>query len=463
MEIFLAVAAGIILGAVCGYLAARVKSVSLAALLESKSAENQALASDKTASDARVEALQRELADVRAEATALQREVKILNEQKQREEEQRRKEFDAHLEAVKENFYAGPYAKYASKYLGVDARQKDEVTYTLSRVKMTSYAEADLSKRFLIDLRDELAYTSFLKLTASGLVSSPEALSGRELVWRFPVIAAGDYTRKVNVHGQDEVAQLGKALNALGNDLSAFVAKTERAEKIRRDFVANVSHELRTPLTIIRGYNEAISDGTVTDKDMIQRYRLLINEETMRLERMIRELLDISRMQAADELAPAKMQPLPLGAIVRNVAEKLMVNAVERNVKLLVHVDEKIQIMGQGDQMVQLVLIIGDNALKYTPENGTVTFVTELQQDGSVKMAISDQGPGIPEEDLPFIWERFYKVDKSHSRNVPGTGLGLAIAREIIRMHGAKVQVFSKLGEGTRFEITFPKDKVISE
>ena len=126
-----------------------------------------------------------------------------------------------------------------------------------------------------------------------------------------------------------------------------------------------------------------------------------------------------------------------------------MVNAVERNVKLLVHVDEKIQIMGQGDQMVQLVLIIGDNALKYTPENGTVTFVTELQQDGSVKMTISDQGPGIPEEDLPFIWERFYKVDKSHSRNVPGTGLGLAIAREIIRMHGAKVQVFSKLGEGT--------------
>ncbi len=109
MEIFLAVAAGIILGAVCGYLAARVKSASLAALLESKSAENQALASDKTASDARAEALQRELADVRAEATALQREVKILNEQKQREEEQRRKEFDAHLEAVKENLQKTAY------------------------------------------------------------------------------------------------------------------------------------------------------------------------------------------------------------------------------------------------------------------------------------------------------------------------------------------------------------------
>ena len=166
-------------------------------------------------------------------------------------------------------------------------------------------------------------------------------------------IAAGDYTRKVNVHGQDEVAQLGKALNALGNDLSAFVAK-RNAPKNPPRLVANVSHELRTPLTIIRGYNEAISDGTVTDKDMIQRYRLLINEETMRLERMIRELLDISRMQAADELAPAKMQPLPLGAIVRNVAEKLMVNAVERNVKLLVHVDEKYKLWARATRWCSL-------------------------------------------------------------------------------------------------------------
>ena len=108
-------------------------------------------------------------------------------------------------------------------------------------------------------------------------------------------------------------------------------------------------------------------------------------------------------------------------------------------------------------------MIIGDNALKYTPANGTVAFLTEMLDDGSVRLTISDQGPGIPEEDLPFIWERFYKVDKSHSRNVPGTGLGLAIAREIIRVHGARVEVFSKIGEGTRFEITFPKDKVIAD
>lgn len=273
-------------------------------------------------------------------------------------------------------------------------------------------------------------------------------------------IASGDYTRKVEVHGEDEVAALGRALNALGNDLSAFVDKTERTEKIRRDFVANVSHELRTPITIIRGYNEAISDGTITDKEMIQRYRALINEETIRLERMIRELLNISRFQASDELTTG-IEPLPLAEIVRNVTEKLMVKSVKRHVTLVIHADENIAVVGNGDQLVQLIMILGDNALKYSPDNGTIAFTAVRQEDGSVLLSVADQGPGIPEEDLPFIWERFYKVDKSHCRNVPGTGLGLAIAKEIIRVHGAKAQVFSTQGVGTRFEVTFPKEKVV--
>ena len=273
-------------------------------------------------------------------------------------------------------------------------------------------------------------------------------------------IASGDYTRKVEVHGEDEVAALGRALNALGNDLSAFVDKTERTEKIRRDFVANVSHELRTPITIIRGYNEAISDGTITDKEMIQRYRALINEETIRLERMIRELLNISRFQASDELTTG-IEPLPLAEIVRNVTEKLMVKSVKRHVTLVIHADENIAVVGNGDQLVQLIMILGDNALKYSPDNGTISFTAVRQEDGSVLLSVADQGPGIPEEDLPFIWERFYKVDKSHCRNVPGTGLGLAIAKEIIRVHGAKAQVFSIPRVGTRFEVTFPKEKVV--
>ncbi|MFQ9936531.1 MAG: sensor histidine kinase [Phascolarctobacterium faecium] len=263
-------------------------------------------------------------------------------------------------------------------------------------------------------------------------------------------IASGDYTRKVEVHGEDEVAALGRALNALGNDLSAFVDKTERTEKIRRDFVANVSHELRTPITIIRGYNEAISDGTITDKEMIQRYRALINEETIRLERMIRELLNISRFQASDELTTG-IEPLPLAEIVRNVTEKLMVKSVKRHVTLVIHADENIAVVGNGDQLVQLIMILGDNALKYSPDNGTISFTAVR------KMAVCcfqwQIGTGYS-EDLPFIWERFYKVDKSHCRNVPGTGLGLAIAKEIIRVHGLKHRCLV-FRVSVRFEVTF--------
>ena len=274
-------------------------------------------------------------------------------------------------------------------------------------------------------------------------------------------MASGDYSRRLAVKGENEIAELATALNSLGKDLEAYISKMERTEKIRRDFVANVSHELRTPITIIRGYNEAISDGMVTDPEVLQRYRTLINEETVRLERMVRELLDISRLESSDPLTNSNMDELPLAVIIRNVAEKLSVKAVKRNVVFNVHAAEDIKILGDGDQLVQLIMILGDNALKYSPENGTVSIGANKEPDGSVLLTVADQGKGIPEEDIPFIWERFYRVEKSHCRSVPGTGFGLAIAKEIIRVHGASAEVISKCGSGTTFEIKFPKDKVV--
>ena len=157
-------------------------------------------------------------------------------------------------------------------------------------------------------------------------------------------------------------------------------------------------------------------------------------------------------MQISERAEP---ENIPLGTIVRNVAEMLTVRAAEHNIKINVNVDDTVNIKGSGDRLVQLVMILGDNAIKYSPDNGIITFEVFVNKDNRVVLAVEDQGHGIPEEDIPFIWERLYKVDKSHSRNVPGTGLGLAIAKEIIRMHGATVEVRSKLCSGTRFEISF--------
>jgi signal transduction histidine kinase len=274
-------------------------------------------------------------------------------------------------------------------------------------------------------------------------------------------IASGDYSRKVEVDGEDEVAELGKAINELSGDISDYLAQLKKTDKIRNDFVANVSHELRTPITIIRGYNEIISDN-MQDNPLNERYCQLIASETDRLERLVRGLLNISRLQAASKLTAAETEPLPMADIIRNVAEKLQVKADMKKTRIDLRLEEGTQIIGDGDQMVQLVLLLGDNAIKYSPEGSFVCYETKSNPDGSFLLAVTDNGKGIPESDLPFIFERFYKVDKSHSQSkTTGTGLGLAIAKEIIRMHGAKVEVHSKLGEGTRFEVTFPREKVV--
>ena len=259
-------------------------------------------------------------------------------------------------------------------------------------------------------------------------------------------IAKGNYSRRVEVDSEDEVAELGNAINHLSTELSNYLGKLARMEKIRRDFVANVSHELRTPITIIRGYNDIVSDS-LESNDPNKRYCDLIGSETTRLERLVRGLLDISRLQSAEKLNVSDTEPLPLAEIIRNVAEKLK---------------EDIQLLGNGDQIVQLILLLGDNAIKYSPEGSYVRYETKLQTNGAVEMSVVDNGPGIPEEDLPFIFERFYKVDKSHAQSsLKGTGLGLAIAKEIVRMHGAQIEVFSQIGMGTRFVITFPAGTVV--
>lgn len=268
-------------------------------------------------------------------------------------------------------------------------------------------------------------------------------------------IAAGDYTKKVEVEGDDEIADLGRSLNSLTSDLDEFVKKTNKMEKLRRDFVANVSHELRTPITIIRGYNEAIVDGVVTSQDDLKKYRRMINEETIRLERLIKELLDISRLQKVEQ---EELETVSLGHIADTIVDMLEVRAKERDIRLERDIDAECTVNGNGDRLFQLVMILGDNAMKYSPDSSTIIFSVHKNKAQETVLSVADHGCGIPKSDIPYIWERFYKVDKSHSRNVPGTGLGLAIGREIIRVHKARVEVISALGEGTTFIVTFPAE-----
>ncbi len=276
----------------------------------------------------------------------------------------------------------------------------------------------------------------------------------REMEETAASMAQGCYDRRVEVKSKDEVGQLGESFNTLAQELSHFVARTEQMEKLRRDFVANVSHELRTPLTIIRGYTEALRDGTVTDPEQCARFNNLIVHETERLERLISDLLDLSRLQA--QQYKMDVEPIPLAEVAESVVSMLRVRAEKKNIELSWRCEKNIPpILGNGDRLVQLLLILLDNALKYTPEKGgvSVDLAYSMQQ---VVLTIADTGTGISAEDLSLIWERFYKVDKAHTRENQGTGLGLSIAKEIMDRHGAKVLVTSELNVGTTFVIQFP-------
>ena len=276
----------------------------------------------------------------------------------------------------------------------------------------------------------------------------------REMEQTAACMAEGRYDNRVKIASEDEVGQLGQSLNTLAQELGRFVARTEQMETLRREFVANVSHELRTPLTIIRGYTEALRDGTVTDPQQAARFTNLIVNETERLERLISDLLDLSRLQAQQFVM--ELEPIPLAEVVDNVVAMLRGKYADKGVELVWNNAEIIPpIPGNGDRLVQLMLILLDNALKYTKPPGKVSV--DLQRsENMVILTVSDDGAGIPAADLPFIWERFYKVDKAHTRENHGTGLGLSIAREIIERHGATVAVTSEPGQGTTFVVQFP-------
>lgn len=274
-------------------------------------------------------------------------------------------------------------------------------------------------------------------------------------------MAGGNYSVQAKAETNDEVGDLSRSLNSLAKALAVFVSNAEKTDKLRRDFVANVSHELRTPLTILRGYNEALLDGTVSSPELAMKYYQIMRDETVRLEKLIAELLDLSQLEA--RTAELETEPVSLAEIAANIVTLFRQRSVEKGVTLTVDIGRGIpDITGNGNRLAQLVVILLDNALKFTPAGGTVK-VSVTADVNEERLIVADTGAGIPAEDLPYIWERFYKTDKAHTRTGGGTGLGLAIAKEIINLHGAASEVSSKVGQGTVFIITFPNKGLLAD
>lgn len=228
------------------------------------------------------------------------------------------------------------------------------------------------------------------------------------------------------------------------------VTSAERLEQTRRDYVANVSHELRTPLTALRALIEPLRDGLVTDENQKLQIYDTVLRETMRLSRLVNDMLELSRLQSGT--ASLQRSVFSLAPLMEDIHNTYALYAEDCQQCFQYDVPEKLpMIIGNADRTQQVLVVLLDNAFKYTPEGGFVRLSAQIEES-IVRVSVSDNGVGIAEEDLPHVFERFYKADKSHHSH--GTGLGLAIAYEIMKQLGEEMTVKSTIGEGSQFSFT---------
>ncbi|MEH7116547.1 ATP-binding protein, partial [Neobacillus vireti] len=237
------------------------------------------------------------------------------------------------------------------------------------------------------------------------------------------------------------------------------ISELKKLEQMRKDFVANVSHELKTPVTSIKGFSETLLDGAMNNKETLQSFLSIILKETDRLESLIHDLLELSKIE--QQGFQLNVQQLELYSLLQDVIELLDGKAKMKNIQLELHCKlEQIHIMGDIDRLKQVLINIISNAISYTPAGGLVRMIL-LDLGQKVRIHVKDTGVGISKEDIPRIFERFYRVDRARSRNSGGTGLGLAIVKHLIEAHHGYISVKSKLGEGSEFIIELPKEMLM--
>jgi len=253
-------------------------------------------------------------------------------------------------------------------------------------------------------------------------------------------IAQGNFDSRLEKTGPDEIGQLSESFNRMAEEL-------KKQEQMRVSFVANVSHELKSPMTSIQGFAQGMVDGTIAPQEH-PRYLNIILDETKRLTKMVRELLDLSQVENGK--FPLNITSFDLNELIRRVIIRYIDRMEEKGIEPEVEFRQEYSYVQADSERIEQVLVnLVDNAIKFTPEGGSIRIMTHTAQD-KVLISIADSGFGIPQEDLPFIFDRFYKADKSHT-DKKGTGLGLAIVRSILEQHGESIQAASREGSGTTF------------
>lgn len=262
-------------------------------------------------------------------------------------------------------------------------------------------------------------------------------------------LAERDYKARSNIKQNDEIGELAKTLDLLAERLQLADEESQKLEKLRREFIANISHELRTPVTVIRGSLEAIRDGVVTEKEDVEEFHEQMYNESIFLQRLINDLLDLSRLQNTD--FPIEKDKLNLCDVIQDAVRGSRRMSIEKHLEIKADLDKELYMIdGDYGRLRQMLMIFLHNSIKFSPEGSSI----EVQLRGN-KLYVIDHGCGMPADDVEHAFERFYKARNEHNKS--GSGLGLAISKQIALRHDMQVSLTSTVGEGTIITVSLPE------
>ena len=256
-------------------------------------------------------------------------------------------------------------------------------------------------------------------------------------------LAGGDFSRRVEARSKDEVSELGRTFNAMADELA-------RTEEIRSSLVADVAHELRTPLSNVRGYLEAIKDGVVSPDEATLES---MHEEVLLLTRLIEDLQELALAESGRMTLHIEL--CDLADLARKAVVSIQPQAEAKGIKLRMYAASEVLIHADPGRMGQVIRNLLVNASNYTPSGGSIRVVVNRRED-EAWVSVEDTGSGIPNEELPHVFERFHRVDRSRSRATGGVGLGLTIAKQLVEAHGGRIMANSQNGKGSTFTFTIP-------
>lgn len=315
--------------------------------------------------------------------------------------------------------------------------------------------------RLMFATRHDLMLATILLVFATGIAAAvgvflSAALTDRILTLNRAAenIARGEFNTRVAVDGHDELAQLARSFNGMAAQLEVAQARQQELDTLRRELVAWVSHDLRTPLTSMRAVLEALADGVVDDPVTVQRYYRVAQQDIRSLSHLIDDLFDISQLDAGGLQLDVELNSI--GDLISDTIESFSETARRQGVQLAGEVQPGSDPVRMDARRIGRVLAnLTGNALRHTPAGGRV-YLAARRTGAGVEVEVRDTGEGIRPEDLPYVFDRFYRGEKSRSRATGGAGLGLAIAQGVVAAHGGHIRVESEPGRGARFVFVWP-------